>query len=67
MDRAETYNECTITDRQRGLLAEGEEIVREFKESLVSDGFPIRNSLINIFQQADRHTGELKESYIFYC
>lgn len=47
-DRAETYNEDTITDRQQGLLAEEEEIIRELKESLVSDGFPIHNSLIKI-------------------
>lgn len=47
-DRAETYHEDTITDRQQGLLAEEEEIIRELKESLVSDGFPIRNSLIKI-------------------
>ncbi|RAK99288.1 uncharacterized protein BO80DRAFT_494873 [Aspergillus ibericus CBS 121593] len=50
-DRAETYDEDTITERQEELLAEEEDIVRELKECL----------------QADCLGGELKESYLFYC
>ena len=35
-DRAQTYNEDTITDRRRGFLADEEEIVRDLRECLVS-------------------------------
>ncbi|PTU23650.1 hypothetical protein P175DRAFT_0505470 [Aspergillus ochraceoroseus IBT 24754] len=50
-DRAETYDEEQITDEQRYLLQEEEEIVIGFKECI----------------EADCTKGKLDEAYLFYC
>ncbi|PWY91638.1 hypothetical protein BO94DRAFT_623054 [Aspergillus sclerotioniger CBS 115572] len=50
-DRAETYDEDSITDRQRGFLAEEADIVQDLKDCFREDCI----------------TGVLKEAYLFYC
>ncbi|KAJ9243486.1 hypothetical protein DTO280E4_5601 [Paecilomyces variotii] len=50
-DRAETYNEDQITDKQKYLLEREEVMVVEFKKCI----------------EADYQNGKLNEAYLFYC
>ncbi|KAI9374779.1 hypothetical protein BJX61DRAFT_258643 [Aspergillus egyptiacus] len=50
-DRAETYDQDTITDRQKYFLFEEEQIVIEFKEVM----------------EMDCKKGEIEEAYLFFC
>ncbi|KKA19530.1 hypothetical protein T310_6487 [Rasamsonia emersonii CBS 393.64] len=50
-DRAETYDQDQMTQKQKALIKEEEEIVISFKDCL----------------EADYAKGKLEEAYIFYC
>ncbi|ODH45572.1 hypothetical protein GX48_08351 [Paracoccidioides brasiliensis] len=72
-DRAETYN-LPVTDEQKRLLDEEEEIVLGFWDCLVSApiaarlrGFATDSKSHYLLQQADCAKGKLDEAYLFYC
>ncbi|ODH20941.1 hypothetical protein ACO22_05765 [Paracoccidioides brasiliensis] len=74
-DRAETYN-LPVTDEQKRLLDEEEEIVRGFWDCLVKCSAPIAARLRGfathskshyLLQQADCTKGKPDEAYFFYC